>query len=288
MGRAPSGAMLSCAAQLEPTAPMPPSIPLFDKVRPRRTYEEVATRIRRSFADGAVKPGDKLPADDVLARRLGVSRGALREALRALEVAGVVELRTGRNGGAYISGGKPKVLSDNMVDLLHLQSVTIEQLTEARIWIEDIIVRAACARATEEDLAALDANVAHARELYRQGRLAEKAAVNIDFHNLLAQATKNPFLVIVTGTLTEVMAAFVRETSADAGPATFTSRKRFMAAMRARDAEAAVEEMRKNLRRVNKVYEKLALDKARAQLAPPPRTPSRAAGPAKKAAVQRR
>jgi GntR family transcriptional repressor for pyruvate dehydrogenase complex len=244
-----------------PTATMPRPVQLFEKVRARRTSQEVASRIRRSFIGGSVKAGDKLPADDELVRRLGVSRGALKEALRALEVAGVVELRTGRNGGAYISAGKPQILSGNMVDLLHLQGVTIAQLTEARIWIEDIVVRVACTRATVDDLAALDANIAIAKRLYEQGRLPEKAAVNIDFHNLLARATKNPFLMIVMSTLTEVMSAFVRETRADAGAVTFSSRKRFMAALHARDAEAAVEEMRKNLRRQHRLYEKLALER---------------------------
>jgi GntR family transcriptional repressor for pyruvate dehydrogenase complex len=234
---------------------------LFDKVRPRRTSEEIAAHIRHSLVDGGLKAGDKLPDEAELALRLGVTRGALRDAIRALRVSGVVELRTGRYGGAYISSGQPRVLSENMVDLLHLQGLTIEQLTEARIWIEDLVVRVACSRATEADLQAMEANVEQARALQDDGRLDEKAVVHIGFHNLLAQATQNPLLVIVMHTLTDVMTAFVRTHGADSGRSTFGSRKRFLAAMRSRDAEAAVEEMRSNLRRVHKLYVRLARDR---------------------------
>ncbi len=250
---------------------------LFDRISPRRTFEEIATRIRRSFVDGTLKRGDKLPPDEELAAHLGVSRGALRGALRALEVAGVVELRTGRHGGSYISGGKPKVLSDNMVDLLHLQGLTIEQLTEARIWIEDIVVRAACTRATEADLAALDANIERAKALFDQGRLLEKAVANIEFHDVLAQATQNPLLVIVMHALTDVMTAFVQVNGGDTSRSTFASRTRFMAAMRVRDVDAALEEMRSNLRRVNSIYVRLARQHRNAP----------AAAPAPRAAVAR-
>jgi GntR family transcriptional repressor for pyruvate dehydrogenase complex len=278
--------MLSWLDLRASTAAMPRPVQLFEKVRARRTYEEVASRIRRSFIDGNVKAGDKLPEDAELVRHLGVSRGALKDALRALEVAGVIELRTGRNGGAYVSAGKPKILSDNMVDLLHLRGVTIAQLTEARIWIEDIVVRVACARATEDDLTALDANIAVAKTLFEQGRLPEKAAANIDFHNILAQATKNPLLMIIMSTLTEVISAFVRETQANAGAVTFSSRKRFMAALRARDAEAAVEEMRRSLRRLHRLYEKLALEKTqRTASVPAPKVTRRTAR--KSAGLQR-
>ncbi len=232
---------------------------LFDKVRPRRTYEEVAARIRRAFADGSLKTGDRLPPEAELAEHLGVSRGAVREALRSLQASGVVELR---KGGATVSVGQPRVLVDNLADLLHLQGVTIEQLTEVRLWIEEIVVRAACRRATEADLKTLQANVDQAQALFNQGRMLEKAVVNIRFHDLLAQATQNPLLVIVVNTLTEVMTAFVQQNGVDRSRSTFTSRRRFMAAMCARDEEAAVDEMRGSLRRVHRLYLRLAREAA--------------------------
>ncbi|MEO8296929.1 MAG: FCD domain-containing protein [Burkholderiales bacterium] len=233
----------------------------FDKIRTRKTFEEVALRIRSAFIDGSLRPGDKLPSDEDLCARLGVSRSALREALRALEVAGVVDLRTGRHGGAYVSSGDPKVLSANMTDLLHLQSISMQQLTEARVLIEDQVVRLACERASAADLAALEANVVEAKALHREGRLDEKAARNIEFHNVLAAATKNPVLIIVMRTLTDVISAFQRVAGSETGTAVFLSRDRFMKAMHARDADAAVDEMNKNMRRIAKVYIRLARER---------------------------
>lgn len=116
----------------------------------------------------------------------------MREALRSLEASGVITLRTGKGGGAYVSSGSPSAVSASLTDLFYLQQISIENLTEARIEIEDAVVRLACRRATAEDLALLDANIDAAMALHRQGRLQEKAAMNIEFHNLLAAASKNP------------------------------------------------------------------------------------------------
>ncbi|CAN5638496.1 FadR/GntR family transcriptional regulator [soil metagenome] len=231
---------------------------LFDKVRIRRTSEEVAVRLRRHLVDGTLKPGEKLPRDEVLSKGLGVSRGAVREALKALEADGVIESRRGRNGGAFIRDVKPSVLSEGALDLLQVEGVTIEQLTEARLWVEDAVVRAACVRATDEDLAKLEANTSAARAQYDRGLLTDKALTLIKFHDLLANATRNPMLVVIVKTLTEVMSAFARVNGGDPSTTTFVSRKRFIAAMRARDVEAAVDEMRKNTRYTEKVYLRVA------------------------------
>lgn len=80
---------------------MAPS-PTFTPVRPRRVYQEICSQVRRRVADGQLKPGDRLPPERELAQALGVSRGAVREALRALEYAGVIAMRAGAKGGAFI------------------------------------------------------------------------------------------------------------------------------------------------------------------------------------------
>ena len=76
----------------------------FTRVRPRRTFEAVSEGLRQMIAEGQLKPGDKLPPERELCDRLGVGRASLREALRSLEAAGILELRTGRAGGAFVRG----------------------------------------------------------------------------------------------------------------------------------------------------------------------------------------
>jgi DNA-binding FadR family transcriptional regulator len=230
----------------------------FKPVHVQRTFEEVVNQIRDQLAAGKLVPGERLPSERALASQLNVGRSALREGLRTLEMSGVVELRKGRAGGAFITRGNPKVVSDSMADLLRLGNVSWTHLTEARIWIEEVIVRVACERAAPEDYAALEDNIRQSMELFEIGLLMKKTEVLIEFHNILARATGNPVLVMVTGMLTETLRYFTRRLGPGTTRAVFRSRRRFMKAFVAHDADAAVDEMERNLRKVHNLYLKLA------------------------------
>src|SRR3989304_7720395 len=105
----------------------------FKPVRAQRTFEEVVNQVRDQLAGGELVPGERLPPERELARQLNVSRSALREGLRKLEIAGIADLRKGRTGGAFITRGNPKVVSDSMADLLRLGDVSWADLHEPRI-----------------------------------------------------------------------------------------------------------------------------------------------------------
>jgi len=100
--------------------------------RVRRTFEEVALQLRAMFTGGHLRPGDRLPPERELSQQLGVSRSALREALRTLEISGVIQLRKGRNGGAFITRGNFDAVTANFRDLLTLGNLKFEELAEAR------------------------------------------------------------------------------------------------------------------------------------------------------------
>jgi DNA-binding GntR family transcriptional regulator len=121
--------------------------------------------------------------------------------------------------------------------------------------LSSTIVRAACERATDDDMARLEANVAEAAELAATGDWSSVAVVNIEFHNLLASASGNPVLVMIQRSVMEVM----REISLVAGPIrsdmTIKSRVRFLRYLRRRDEDKAVAEMERNLRRVHQFFE---------------------------------
>lgn len=227
-------------------------------VRPGRTFEEVVTRVRDMLTGGTLNPGERLPSEREFSRQLKISRSALREALRTLEIAGVVELRKGRTGGAFITRGNPDVVSGSMADLLRLGNISWNHLTEARIWIESVIVRVACECATAKDIQALEDNIREALQLFEQGQLMEKTEVLIEFHNILAGATRNPVLVMITRMLTDMMMVFAHRLGSETTRAVFRSRRRFMSAFAARDAEAAVAEMERNLKKVHRLYLRLA------------------------------
>ena len=217
-----------------------------DAIRPapriRRTFEEVALQLRAMFTEGHLNPGDRLPPERELSQQLGVSRSALREALRTLEISGVIELRKGRSGGAFITQGNFEAVTANFRDLLTLGNLKFEEIAEARTWLAEIVVRVACERATDEDIDALEANVLEAERMLAAGRHAEKIDLNIEFHNLLARATRNPLLAMNVRTMSDVMHGFADryDERTDFG---LPERRRLIAALRARDSERATREL---------------------------------------------
>jgi GntR family transcriptional repressor for pyruvate dehydrogenase complex len=211
-------------------------------VRVRRTFEEVALQLRAMFTEGTLRPGDRLPPEREFSQQLGVSRSALREALRTLEISGVIELRKGRNGGAFVTAGNFQAVSANFRDLLTLGNLKFEELAEARTWLAEIVVRVACERATDADFEALEANVREAERMLAEGRFAEKTDLNLEFHNILAGATRNPVLAMNVRTLSDVMHRFADryDEPTDFG---MPERRRIIAALRARDTERATREL---------------------------------------------
>src|SRR5690606_1055893 len=110
-------------------------------------------------ASGKLKKGDKLPPERELAKQFGVSRLAIREALRSLENAGLISLQRGPKGGAFIQDSSDQKMTEFMQDMLDMGTITLSDLTEARIFILASVARLACERATQEDLAQLEENV---------------------------------------------------------------------------------------------------------------------------------
>ena len=127
----------------------------FRPIHTRRAFEEICERIREQLALGVLKPGDKLPPERELAQQLGVSRNVLREALRSLEMAGVLRLQKGVKGGAFIQEGDTSRMNDVMRDMLSLGTISVRELSEARIHVLDLVVRLACAHARQSDFVAL-------------------------------------------------------------------------------------------------------------------------------------
>src|SRR5580693_10502950 len=123
----------------------------FRPIRTRRAFEEICERIREQLALGVLKPGDKLPPERDLARQLGVSRNVLREALRSLEMAGILRLQKGVKGGAFIREGDTSRMNEVMRDMLSLGTISVRELSEARIHVLELVVRLACANARHAD-----------------------------------------------------------------------------------------------------------------------------------------
>lgn len=236
------------------TGAQAPSPPRFEAVRSARAFEEIAAQIRTELAEGRLKVGSRLPAERALALQFGVSRNTLREALRSLEHAGLLLLRKGASGGAFISQGSGNALMTSMMDLFHMGSVTPDQLTEARIWIEGVIVREACRRATPQDIATLRQNIEDAAQATADGDFQRRAELNLDFHRLLSRMTGNPLMVIIMDGMLKVLSEFILSLGEYENSFVLPSRKRFLKHMQEGDAAAAADEMEASLKRLQKSY----------------------------------
>lgn len=240
----------------------------FRRIRAPRAFEEIADQIRKELSDRRLRAGDRLPPERALAEQFGVSRNTLREALRSLENAGLLRLRKGATGGAFVRESTGDAIITGLRDMFHLGAIKPEHLTEARVLIESIAVRAACERATAEDIAALHANIAAAENAAREKiDFYDQAAIHLEFHRIIARATKNPVMVIVMEALVDVMQHFIQAIGQKRNPWVLPSRRRFMKHFEAGERDAAVAEMEQHLLRLNRYYLSLLKEKDRAEAA---------------------
>lgn len=239
----------------EPEAAHSPS---FARIHTRRTFEEICDRIREQLALGALKPGDKLPPERDLALQLGVSRNVLREAIRSLEMAGVVRLRKGTKGGAFICEGDTSRMNSVMRDMLSLGTISIRELSDARIEILDLVVRLSCRNARQHDLDALQRNIDLTQAATREGRLLERVEYSREFYRLMAAATGNKVIAMIVHSVTDIHMRFVYAKVASSGvsqPKLVESRQAFVDALRAGDEAKAARLMRSHLMSVHRMLE---------------------------------
>jgi GntR family transcriptional repressor for pyruvate dehydrogenase complex len=226
----------------------------FQSVKIRRVSDEIAEQIRRHLSNGELRPGDKLPPERDLAVQLGVGRNAVREGLRLLEMSGVVELRKGPKGGSFVSAGSTTLLTTGLRDLLWLGGVSIEQLTLARILIERSVVDAACDAATEEDLATLDRQLQLAGDALERRDFDAKLEALIEYHRVIARATRNPVLVFVMDALMAMMHDYAIGIGPDKNNLSILSLQEVNAQLRRRDKTKAGRAMAEHLERVKDRY----------------------------------
>jgi DNA-binding FadR family transcriptional regulator len=129
---------------------------IFTHAKQNRVFEDVIRQVQEAILKGQLKPGDKLPAERELKEILDVSRGTLREALRVLEIKGLITIKPGVNGGAIIRKVTTGPLIESLGLLIRHQKVLLSDLAEFREGVEGIVAGLAAERAAENDIANLN------------------------------------------------------------------------------------------------------------------------------------
>ena len=170
------------------------------------TSVEVARKLLTYLLSGEVAPGSKIPSERALAATMNVGRSAVREALKAHTVLGLLEVRQG--DGTYLASSSSDLLPDIMEWGLLLGERRTDELVEARAEVEVSLAGMAGARRSEEDLEALEA--AYARMAACSDDLEAYVEADVAFHLCVAQAAGNAVLAGFLGNVRSLLAAWTR------------------------------------------------------------------------------
>ncbi|MCO1599960.1 FadR/GntR family transcriptional regulator [Desulfosporosinus nitroreducens] len=170
-------------------------------IRTRKIYEQIVDQIGQLVAQGQLKPGDRLPSERELVERFQVSRASIREAISALEMMGLIEVRSGE--GTYIRQVNIESVVTPLAWMLFIEKDTDLELYEARKILEVQAAGLAAERAEENEICEMFEALEVMRrdlELYHLGEEADH-----NFHYAIARATHNKILFRLMNTLSDTM-----------------------------------------------------------------------------------
>ncbi|MFQ5848306.1 MAG: FadR/GntR family transcriptional regulator [Candidatus Methylomirabilales bacterium] len=173
------------------------------EVKKTRVYQDIVAQVKDLIADGKLRPGDQLPSERELSEMFKVSRASVREAIRALESLGFIEIRQGE--GTYIASSVETLLASVTSTLLQ-EADLLMQVFEARKILEPAIAALAAERATAEEVAELEEILKEQAQEIAQAETGVEADTR--FHSALAEAAKNEVLL----RLNEAIVDHLRET----------------------------------------------------------------------------
>lgn len=230
------------------SAPAQPDI--FSPVNVGRISEIIVEQIRMLMRQGQLTPGDRLPPERDLCERFGVSRVTVREALRMLESSGLIQIRVGARGGAFVTTPSGDRVGAGLTDMLTLSAISAADVTEVRMILEVGIMPLACERATDQDIAELEEICARSEAALRSGEYSMN--YSLEFHTRVAQSTHNPAVVMLVESFRgpiHMSLQQAREVAPQMGDLGTLEHERLIEAIRRREPEAATEIMREHLER---------------------------------------
>ena len=248
--------------------------------RGNRVSEVIARRIKKQISEGRLAAGHKLPAERDMARQFKTSRVSVREAYRSLEELGLLRIRRGAEGGAFIVKFDHEPVRRSLSLVLGLGNTSHNEVTEARMLIEPSIARLAALRARPEDIAKLELVIAQEEEEVVSDA-ADSGRTAGQFHRAIADCTRNMPLVVLMNALADLTAESV--SSLDAQIRTRHRRKnckyhrRILESIRAHDADAAYALMVQHVGDIQDRVGRTIKQAGRSTLCGPTAVPKRAA-----------
>jgi GntR family transcriptional regulator, transcriptional repressor for pyruvate dehydrogenase complex len=226
--------------------------PAFETIRKNRVHEEVARQLEQLILK-KLRPGDKLPAERELASQLGVSRSSIRDAIRKLELMGLVEARQG--AGTVVREITPDALVSPLASVITQKRQMVSELLDFRKMLEPPLAGRAAARVTAGEIAEMEDILRRQERKLGEGQLAVEE--DTEFHYSIATASGNTVVLKIL----DVVMDMLRETRSrslqtEGRPQkSLAGHRRILAAIKRHDSHAAENAMRQHIRDVEKMVE---------------------------------
>jgi GntR family transcriptional repressor for pyruvate dehydrogenase complex len=227
---------------------------MYSRIKSRRLYEQIIEQIQRQLLAGTLRPGDQLPSERELAEQFGVSRTAVREAVKALREKGLVEIQLGK--GTFVTDGldgMSQVMRDSLSWIVEVGSKNgMFDLVEIREVLEPGIAELAATKFQPEEIEAMQQAVAVMDRSMDNADVYVEA--DLDFHLALAEATQNPLIIILLNPIVDLLREQRKQIfQVEGGPQRGQMHhKRILEMVTSRNGRAAREAMIAHLRQVRK------------------------------------
>lgn len=174
--------------------------------REERAYARVIEKVKKMILSGELKPGEKLPPEREFAEKLEVSRNSVREAIRIMDMMGIVSSQQG--SGNYVTCEFQKSITETMAMMFAMDQVNDKQISQVRYSLEVLAFTLALDRVREEDLAKMEECV---EKLDKNGDSKNNATLDKIIHYTLARASGNQLLIDILEACSGVLDIFIED-----------------------------------------------------------------------------
>jgi len=222
----------------------------FEAVRVNRISQNIAEQIRGAILAGELKIGEQLPPEKDFAKHFGVSKSSLREAYRALEAYGLLEIRQGMSGGAFIKKVDFATVKDSLVNYFFFQNPGLKSYTQVRLCIEPQVVEICAEKITAEDIEYLEKNISDMeQEIDGKSFISN---LDIAFHRKLVDITGNEIISLLVESIQTALINIKQIVHTDEQFLTMVceGHKRIVQALKEKDPEKARQAMMEHINEV--------------------------------------
>ncbi|WP_097025717.1 FadR/GntR family transcriptional regulator [Clostridium peptidivorans] len=230
---------------------------MFTPIRNTKVYEQVIEQIKGMITNGVLKKGDRLPSERELVEQLGISRASIREALRSLEIIGLIESKQGE--GNFIRENFDNTLFEPLSIMFMLNDCKVEEIFELRKVIEIETAALAAKKITDEEINGLQILTNNMKISEDED---ERVKYDAKFHYTIAKASRNFLILSILNTVASLIDSFIKDARKNIINNQLkdnidNDHEEILNALREHNSDKASESMRKHMNLINKNLIKL-------------------------------